>query len=126
MEVGQGTDNKRLTTLALWLQVRLFTRCIDGAAQAQERRSPGAGPARLPCSAFKLLQLSHLWCKFCILRSAIPSSIIVLPALRTNLLYRDSPSAENAPDEENIFIRDEEPFGYHPKKGCYPDLYNHL
>jgi hypothetical protein len=29
------------------------------------RRSPDAGPARLPCSALKLLRLSHLWCKCC-------------------------------------------------------------
>jgi len=27
-------------------------------------RSPGAGPPRLPCSALKLLRLSHLWCRF--------------------------------------------------------------
>ena len=51
---------------------------------------------------------------------------MVVPDLHTNSLYRDSPPAESAPDEENIFIRDEEPFGYHPKKGCYPDLDNHL
>ena len=45
---------------------------------------------------------------------------------RSNSLYRAPPSGKSAPDEENIFIRDEEPFGYHPQKGCYPDLYNHL
>ena len=44
----------------------------------------------------------------------------------SNSLYRDLPSGKSAPDEENIFIRDEEPHGYHPQKGCYPDLYNHL
>ena len=38
----------------------------------QRRRSPGAGPARLPRSALKLLRLSHLWRKFCILRSRPP------------------------------------------------------
>ena len=35
------------------------------------RRNPGAGPAKLPGSALKLLRLHHLWCKFCILRSRL-------------------------------------------------------
>ena len=45
---------------------------------------------------------------------------------RSNSLYRAPPSGKSAPDEENIFIHGEESFGYHPQKGCYPDLYNHF
>jgi hypothetical protein len=33
---------------------------------------------------------------------------------------------EFARDEDSFFIRGEEPFGYHPELGGYPDLYNHL
>ena len=92
----------------------------------QPRRNPGAGPARLPCSALKLLRLSHLWCKRCILRSTIPSSVIALPALRTNSLYRDSLSAKSVPDEETLFIRGLGTVRMSPLGACYPDRYNHL
>ena len=34
---------------------------------------------------------------------------------RSNSLYRDPPSDEDAPDEKKIFIGYVEPFGYHPK-----------
>jgi hypothetical protein len=43
-----------------------------------------------------------------------------------NSLYRDPAGGKSAPDEEDIFIRDGELFGYHPKMGGYPALYNHL
>ena len=29
-------------------------------------------------------------------------------------------------DETKGFITGAEPFGYHPRMGCYPDLFNHL
>jgi hypothetical protein len=45
---------------------------------------------------------------------------------RSNSLCRDPPPGKSAPDEEDLFIRDEEPFGYHPKMGVYPDLDNSL
>ncbi len=63
--------------------------------------------------------------KFCILRSAFPSSESALPAPRTNSLYRDPPSGNSAPDEKKIFICGGDAPGYQPQ-GCYPDLHNYL
>ncbi len=38
----------------------------------------------------------------------------------------EPPSGKVVVDEGNRFISGEEPFGYHPKTGGYPDLYNPL
>jgi len=40
-----------------------------------------------------------------------------------NRLYSPFNQRENGIDEPNGFIN--QPFGYHPKSGEYPDLYNH-
>jgi hypothetical protein len=45
-----------------------------------------------------------------------PSPSALIPFTQT------PPSGKTAPDEGKRFIRGEDPFGYHPKMGGYPDL----
>ena len=44
VEIAQGTDNKLLTALSMWLWVCVSARCRDGAAPAQPRCRPGEAP----------------------------------------------------------------------------------
>jgi len=74
------------------------------------------GLGGLPCQGFSSLEVP----------SAISSSVIALPALRRNSLYRDSPSAKSVPDEETLFIGGLGTVRISPLGACYPDLHNHL
>jgi hypothetical protein len=45
---------------------RLYLCYVPLAPPVSVRWHPGGGPARLPCSALKMLRLGHLWCNSCI------------------------------------------------------------